>query len=424
MRIRIPIINKKWDEWDIALFCYPICIFAVSIERYINYTLLITIIFLILSMLRRKKVYMNMLCMLWIVYLFLYPFGDYILRCQSGVENYILLGYILPLVFLIIQEIDLKRYKAIEYYMLLLAVFEAGGYILSKVVHGIYAKVAYRLVSRYSELGSFTVNNTVAAFIIAIGVAIVLSWILECNAKETIKRRKLYFLMLVLIVGLIYSGKRTIFVTTLVCSGFIYMINQVRNFNDIVKYILIGVVAALVLVGISILVYYLYGSTNAIGRLGATFIGISNKEDVSNYRSILASYMIQWWKESEETIIYGIGWGNFHNRIIQYVNVPNGHCVYLQLLCEEGMIGLLFFVVISIITVAISFQNVFCRKYRKIEKRMANIALFGQILFLVYCYTGNAIYDMYCYLYFFLFVGWTVLLSKKRRNTIGRVIQF
>ncbi len=426
MKIRIPIIRKNWTEWDIALLCYPLCIFCMSIERYINYIILVTILFLVLSLWRNKKIYINILSILWIFYLLIYPLGDYVIRCQSGVTNYVLLGYTVSFILLIVQNTELKQHKVIETYMLLLAMFEAVGYILNKVAFGLYTKLAYNLVSRYNEIGSFTVNDTVAAFIIAIGVAIVLAWILECGEQEIWKKRKLSIIMLLLIIGLIYSGKRTIFVTTLVCCGLIYTINCARSLKAIIRYMIIGVIVLAVLIGVSILFYNWYGDTNTIGRLGATFIGITNNEDITNYRSILARYMVEWWRESLETTIYGIGWGNFYNRVVTYVNVPNGHCVYLQLLCEEGIIGFTIFVIIALATMWISVKNIlyFCNKKGIPESRIANIVLFGLTLFFVYCYTGNALYDMYCYLYFFLFIGWAVLLSRKRKNGIGRLIRF
>jgi len=420
MQSKIPIIKKHWSEWDIALVLYVLCIFSASVERLFNYVTLLTICFLLLHTFKSHRIYVGKINMLWVIYLLIYPFGDYLRRCQTGPVNYILFGYAVPLIFLLVQDRHLEKHKAAEYYIMLLACFETIGFILKNVWYSLYVKIAYRIIARWNHaVGSFTTDNTVAAFMISVGIAISFIWWMECEKKDPVKKRKLLYIIMFLLIGLLLSSKRTIFLATLICCGIIFFINRVDNLQKAIKYIIIGVLTAIVFVGISIFVYHLYGASNVIGRLGGTFIGLAEGEDVTNFRSNLAEYMMKWWRETTSTTVYGIGWGNFRGRIVDYVYVPNGHCVYRQLLCEEGIIGFAVFVLLSAITVIMSLRNVllFRKKPGTIENEMANISLFVQVLFLIYSYTGNALYDVYCYLYFFLSIGWTALLNTQLKMT-------
>lgn len=101
--------------------------------------------------------------------------------------------------------------------------------------------------------------------------------------------------------------------------------------------------------------------------------------------------------------LFGIGWGKFKylyasaNEIV-YTRAGgfNTHNIYLQLLCETGVIGFFVFLIIA--------YNTFQKTFRLIQEQQngpqdqnyinyLTISLTYQIFFLMYGLTGNVIYD-------------------------------
>ena len=104
----------------------------------------------------------------------------------------------------------------------------------------------------------------------------------------------------------------------------------------------------------------------------------------------------------------GIGWGRYRQNTVGFFGNNDSsyaaHNVYIQLLCETGIIGLISFLIPAIVSVLYAI-----RKYRRIIKngiistRKASVetGLFLQLFFLAYCMSGNALYDYnFCITYF------------------------
>ena len=68
-------------------------------------------------------------------------------------------------------------------------------------------------------------------------------------------------------------------------------------------------------------------------------------EDVSNNRSRLYAFA---WQLARENPIFGIGWNQYRKATVGTVTVLNEldvHNIYLQMLCETGIVGLISVVV-------------------------------------------------------------------------------
>lgn len=125
--------------------------------------------------------------------------------------------------------------------------------------------------------------------------------------------------------------------------------------------------------------------------------------DVTNGRIYL--YQIAWGL-FQKNPLFGIGWGFYKYEFARrtpvsayHIDMLDAHNVYLQLLCEVGIVGFLLFLTVVIPTV--------CQTY-KILSEMTKGTLKGndnlkyyltfslgiQSFFLMYCFTGNPLYNV------------------------------
>lgn len=158
---------------------------------------------------------------------------------------------------------------------------------------------------------------------------------------------------------------------------------------------------------------------------------INYGEDITGGRALL--YEVAWEKFLENPI-FGIGWGGFQYEFAKLnpqsaygYTYMTTHNVFLQLLCETGIIGFTIFLLASGITVkktyaflsqAIKKNTDFPKNYRL----FLAISLGIQAFFLMYCMTGNPLYDIQVQFPYFLSCGifYSIeyqLVTKKRKDS-------
>ena len=101
-------------------------------------------------------------------------------------------------------------------------------------------------------------------------------------------------------------------------------------------------------------------------------------------------------------MLTGIGWGQFRalsEGIFSYASKKTYevHNVYLQLLCENGIVGLVSFLLATgsvLIYTSRKYLRLAAEGKEAAERRaMVKLAVFMQIFFLAYCISGNPLYD-------------------------------
>lgn len=249
----------------------------------------------------------------------------------------------------------------------LVYIFSAGSdeSILNEIAYGAYS--------------GFAGEKADAAFYMNI-----LFLIIICSC---IQKRKITFkdsiLILLSLIALMLTGKRTLFVTIFVIAFILFMNSDIR-FKGFKIFMIALVVAAVVF---SIPTFFPQANF-LFERLGDTS---------ESGRSELWNYAIQMFKENP---IFGIGLGSYNDYIFKegYINPFTGgkwfaqcHCIYLQILGELGIVGAILMIFLFISNLHKAF---FLMKHAEnsIIKLMSRISLALQLLVLIYGITGNTMY--------------------------------
>lgn len=149
--------------------------------------------------------------------------------------------------------------------------------------------------------------------------------------------------------------------------------------------------------------------SNVMERLSAFFTADSLEESTTG-RTVLWERAIQLWNESP---IFGSGWGTYRYYWANgYQGVSTAaHNVFLQLLAEVGVVGLLVFLIPSLHVLFGLAKSVFRLTRGHVEQYEFSdaallFAFLFQIYFFVYCFVGAPLYDFESFpVYFVLSCG-------------------
>ena len=104
---------------------------------------------------------------------------------------------------------------------------------------------------------------------------------------------------------------------------------------------------------------------------------------------------------------FGIGWGNYRNTVVGVVTQETPfdvHNIYLQLLCETGIVGCVCFAVPMVMTLVMSIRNyeLLLRKKPSAKwTKLMGISCMFQLYFLLFGMTDNVLFYVFessCYL--------------------------
>lgn len=410
--------NKNLSDIAVVSGVYCLCIISATLIRWMNYFNLLAIMVILLYIFLRRKITKAPLNLLWAGYILVYPLVDAAIRGEVGLSLFTALCYITPMFFLLGTDVNVDNFGSFFIsFAKGFAWFQAFGIFLGLVSQRVFIIIAYRLLGMWTaKVLGFTTDPTVVAYILCFGVGIYLIDFLLLENKNTKNAYKKLVSFAIMFVSLIITGKRSFLLGTCILLVIILLVFYTKSKRKFVWTILGGVAVGIIGCAICLGAYF-SGVENGLGRIGGTIIGLMNGEDVSSMRSTWAEYMEQW---SEGREWFGIGWETFKNRInfTPYAGkVPNGHNVYLQIMCEEGYIGLALFSVLIAATVIYAVYNciILVKTNDKSATRASLLALFTVGLFAIYCSLGNGIYDANIYLYFFAAVQLLNASGKARR---------
>ena len=220
------------------------------------------------------------------------------------------------------------------------------------------------------------------------------------------KNKKSIILMLLSFVSLMLTGKRAQALFSIIACIFVYLYNKREKLSKKVLNICIIIFSFIILIYVSSM--FLPQVLNVVNRFEES---INDKSNLLTGRELLYESSLTNWKKH---IFFGNGWGFFseyyqnyiYNSKSAYYSVKyiDGHNVYLQLLCETGILGLIYFLLLEIIIFLKELKNTKQLLFQ--QNNSSLLFLIGyHIFFVLYCFSGNPLYDIQCYALFFITVG-------------------
>lgn len=314
----------------------------------------------------------------------------------------IFIQYSLLVLFMILSKFSKNWIYSFQKFMIFFAIIHSICSILFFIVPGLYsnyiiklfdAKFQDQLMNWYNEgyatglTTHYSQNGVYLA--IATGVAFC---VLICNKNKKIKHT---CFLITSTIALLLTGKRGPLMFCIVAILVVYF--TFLSNKPLSRWLKMGMVLVIGLILGVILVDYIPSIANTLSRF--TTYGT----DITNGRIELYEFAWKWFKENP---ILGIGWGGYSHRInTTFIGAIYGrdsnmyaHNVYLQLLCDVGIVGFMIFIIPMILTIKKTYKLLKLSRKRKImlntdEECILSISFFMQLFFLMYCFTGNPLYD-------------------------------
>lgn len=273
----------------------------------------------------------------------------------------------------------------------------------------------YALLERsYQSLSSFAgFTNQVAvnAGFLVYGLGYLIISLSMNKDKRSVKN---YLLAALLLFCLVATAKRAHFGFSLCAIMLVYYYSS-KGKTKLKRVIL--------LISISILLLYTLSSLanvydfGVLKELMSTIQEIQSGEELFGYRSILYSQALLLFQENQ---LLGIGWKHFRLTISNFQGYQlDTHNIYLQLLCETGLVGVILFGSFLMYSLGNSIK-LSKMKMEPHQKTMSLFALFIQLFFLIYGITGNPLYDFLYYMPYFFACAYSYslyrALTRENRN--------
>lgn len=300
------------------------------------------------------------------------------------------MAFLLPFVLLS----EMKQFiRPIKIYAVFSLVIVAGSFfnylfpiIYSAMIPLFYSGYSLKSVQWLAKEGTFYPGifsqvNYVAFFLgIAIGAVYNFRKIIFTNIWLIIEG--------ILMFGMLLTGKRGAFVYAIVALLLIYFLEGMgrEKIFRIIKIATVVVMLYLVLAFIAKQseipsIVRIYDTVNSL-----VFSGTVDDTGRTQLRKQAFWYF-------HDYPILGIGWGNFKK--LFSLRSTYVHCIYIQLLCETGIVGTMVFACFFV-------KNILegLKKYRLVgteiscERAWIGLALFTQVYFLLFGLTENPIYDI------------------------------
>lgn len=410
MKINIHKPENKLDQCSTYqnVFLY-IILWSTATGRWMNYACLLGITGIILcNIIAGFQIRKDCNIVLWGILFALFPICDYMVRCSTGAELYLILIYLSLIVYSVFAEKNMYGFELMFSLVNIFSGIQAIGILMQKYLYGIYIKFAYHILGYAGGRESgFVTDYSLSGYVMAVGT--IIAWF---SIKNTKIRN---FVCTLCFLALMVTTKRSH--TLILLVGILLIEYIMEPFKARALLRIIGTAVVLLLVGI--IIYNIWGTGNAVGRLIYSLLQFESGTDIneiSSNRIDIYDQAIELWRTSIKTIWLGNGWGNFKNLFTRFNGIATAHNVFLQLLCENGILGLLCFGSVMIATLLRSIKNMLYFKSSDYAW-ISIICFYIQFHFTIYCFLGSPLYDTICLIYYILAVCVSSFLYKIRSVT-------
>lgn len=243
------------------------------------------------------------------------------------------------------------------------------------------------LIQSYSNgyMPGITNNVGVNAIFLTVGLFAIIARLFSSENKKV----KLFIMALFVVIALFATGKRahTAFgmIAILVAYYFYNCDKPTKGFFKLI--FIVAILAGAFIIAAD----YLPFLSNAINRWSIE----ASKGDIGNGRTYLRGIALS---EFSQHKWIGIGWDRFKYLFLSSEgSLYNVHCVYIQILCEVGIIGAIPFFLFFLRSLRNTIWSI---KYVVKNKKSNDIniaplvfSILMNVFFLLYCITGNPLYD-------------------------------
>lgn len=267
------------------------------------------------------------------------------------------------------------------------------------VVMALFPTSAASLFYWYSNgwMPGLTSHYSTNGVLLATGSMLAFCEMLPCWRQEGKAKWKWAVCFLYLFAALLLTGKRGPLLFSVAGMFVVYYFYMSNNQAKRILYV-VGAILAVVCVA-AILINWVPALSQAFYR----FLETSEEGDITLGRR-------KYWEIAKENFIanpyFGIGWGNFSDLAekIAGKNV-DAHNVFLQLLCETGVVGFacFFLMYVNCLWMALTqyFTLIKKREQDRDKEVMLSFALAFMVFFILYCFTGNPLYSNISYMPFY-----------------------
>ncbi len=256
----------------------------------------------------------------------------------------------------------------------------------------------------HNQAAGFTMHYSTNGIYLAVGVIAFFALLLGAQGKKKIP----FAVLSVLTMSTLFlTGKRGHLLFVVAALFLVYFI---LNFKKVKKVLLTS--GAVLGVGIVlVLILSLF-----IPDILTPFTRFFSEADVTNGRIPLYQLALD---EFFEHPVFGNGWGSYKyafdaSDIAGTRGNMDTHNVYLQLLSESGIVGFGVFVSIFIYVLVTNIRLIHSEKREPCNLTLLIFALGMQLFFLMYCITGNPLYDVQI-LFIYVFACSIVLKEARKR---------
>lgn len=359
-------------------------------------TFLVSLI-LLASTLREKPKISQMDILVILMMLIIIFFNNYNLRNGSYGQ---VLFYMVIFTFFILGKGDNGWHNNAIGILMIIGLFYAVATWVCKFIPSVFYSVQESLFSDslyYRSMmllfkngynAGFTQHYSSNAMYLSMGLIAISAKILSKN-----KGYRDYVIFAIIASALLLTGKRAhvLFMMTAICFTYVY--TNKKRFSKVAIKLIIGILILVLVVVIAsnyipelLNVIYRFQESNAAG-------------DTSSGRTTIWIYAMSLFRKNP---VLGIGWDAFKysNHLSRALEGLDCHNVFLQLLVETGIVGVVPFCLFFIISYIHCLRKVdIIIELDEDNKEVADykmamfFSLLCQTFFLMYCFTGNPFYD-------------------------------
>lgn len=400
-------MNKKINLVNLSSFIYVFNAMSGSFWIYVYRTqtvktiaTIISLLFIIMAELKNSKLKIRFdLPVILIVTVVL--LNNYELKSGVISDTVIFLVNCLPLLFV---GIYMRFFEKCMHYAEWFGKFYVVGSYFAALFPSAYVRYIIPIITtnpqkvnlllNWAKQGcwaGFTEHYSTNAMYLVFMLAILLrkAYILGINSKTNMARIN-YFWILLTFVALLMTGKRAHCIFSIFALVIVYYVLSPKDSVTKVFKIVLAISSG----GVTIIMLstVMPNILNVVNR----FVDTMQSGDVTLGREKLYALALQLFAANK---FIGIGWQHFKYISPTVLNSAyttiHAHNVYLQLLCETGIIGFSIFLIFFLYNL---IETVRLRRVRKQFDELSCATLlfsiFMQIFFLLYAFSGNPLYDI------------------------------